>query len=180
MSESDLITVRHNYLESLSKLNTEAQIITDKMPLNFRLIGLILSAIPEAKIIHLKRDAAATCWSNYKHYFTEGNGFTFDLKDLTEFYYLYKETMDFWHKLYPNKIYDLNYEKLTTNHKKETEHLLKYCNLDWDDDCLNFHKNKRAVETASASQVRKKIYQGSSEEWKKYKPYLKILTDNLE
>ena len=180
LSESDLITVRHYYLESLSKLNTEAQIITDKMPLNFRLIGFILSAIPEAKIIHLKRDAAATCWSNYKHYFTEGNGFTFNLKDLTKFYYLYKETMDFWHKLYPNKIYDLNYEKLTANHKKETEQLLKYCSLDWDDDCLDFHKNKRAVETASASQVRKKIYQGSSEEWKKYKPYLKILTDNLE
>ena len=180
LSELDLITVRQNYLESISKLNAPEQIITDKMPLNFRLIGLILSAIPEAKIIHLKRNAVATCWSNYKHYFTEGNGFTFDFKDLTKFYHLYVETMNFWHKLYPNKIYDLDYEKLTSDHKKETEKLLKYCSLDWDEDCLNFHKNKRAVETASASQVRKKIYQGSSEEWKKYKPYLKILTDNLE
>ena len=180
LSESDLITVRHYYLESLSKLNTEAQIITDKMPLNFRLIGFILSAIPEAKIIHLKRDARATCWSNFKHYFTEGNGFTFSQDDLTKFYTLYVELMDFWHKLFPSQIYDIEYEKLTINQKKETENLLKYSELEWDKNCLNFHKNKRAVETASASQVRKKIYQGSSEAWKKYESNLKILIEELK
>jgi len=180
LGESDLALIRQKYIESLTDLNISEQIITDKMPLNFRLIGLILTAIPEAKIIHLKRDARATCWSNFKHYFTEGNGFTFSQDDLTKFYALYVELMDFWHKLFPNQIYDIEYEKLTINQKKETENLLKYSELEWDENCLNFHKNKRAVETASASQVRKKIYQGSSEAWKKYESYLKPLIEGLK
>ena len=82
-------------------LDVSEQIITDKMPLNFRLIGFILIAMPEAKIIHLKRDARATCWSNYRHYFTEGNGFSFNQNDLAKFYVLYDELMSFWHKLIP-------------------------------------------------------------------------------
>ena len=74
------------------------------MPVNFRMIGLILTAIPEAKIIHLTRDPKATCWSNYKHYFANENGFTFDQEDLARFFVLYQELMVFWHKSFPNKI----------------------------------------------------------------------------
>jgi tetratricopeptide (TPR) repeat protein len=180
INEKDLLRIRQEYLDSLSSINTSEKIITDKMPLNFRLIGFILSAMPEAKIIHIKRDAIATCWSNYKHYFTNGNGFSFDQEDLAEFYGLYLELMNFWYKLFPNQIYDVNYEKLTTNQKIETQNLLKYCDLDWDEHCLNFHKNKRAVETASASQVRKKIYQGSSDAWREYEDFLQPLIKGLE
>jgi tetratricopeptide (TPR) repeat protein len=177
--KKDLLSIRKQYLDSLSLLNVPELVITDKMPLNFRLIGFILSALPEVKIIHLKRDARATCWSMYKHYFTDGNGFTFNQEDLAEFYSLYMELMDFWHELFPNKIYDVCYEDLTTNQELETRKLLKYCELDWDENCLNFHKSKRAIQTASASQVRKKMYQGSSEAWKKYEAYLKPLINNL-
>jgi len=180
ISEESILNIRGQYLDSIAKLNTQKMIITDKMPINFRLIGFILSAIPEAKIVHVKRDARATCWSNYKHYFNSGNGFTFDQEDLSKFYSLYIEIMDFWHKLFPNKIYDLNYEKLTENQKIETEKLLKYCELDWDKKCLEFHKNDRGIHTASASQVRKKMYQGSSEAWKQYEPYIKTLIDGLK
>ena len=180
LDEKDLIFVRQNYLESLSFLDVSEQIITDKMPLNFRLIGFILIAMPEAKIIHLKRDARATCWSNYRHYFTEGNGFSFNQNDLAKFYVLYDELMSFWHKLFPNQIYDIEYEKLTINQKKETQNLLNYCELEWDENCLNFHKNSRAVETASASQVRQKMYQGSSDAWKKYESNLKPLLEGLK
>jgi tetratricopeptide (TPR) repeat protein len=180
INDEDILSLRNNYLDSLSELNFKEKIMTDKMPINFRLIGFILSAIPEAKIVHVKRDARATCWSNYKHYFSSGNGFTFDQEDLSKFYGLYKEIMDFWHKLFPNKIYDLNYEKLTENQKKETEKLLKYCELDWDKKCLEFHKNDRGIKTASASQVRQKMYQGSSEAWKQYEPYIETLIDGLK
>ena len=180
LNEADLLTIRNQYLDSLSSLNTPESIITDKMPLNFRLIGLILSSIPEAKIIHLKRDSMATCWSIYKHYFATGNGFSFNQKDLGEFYNLYKELMDFWHELFPNKIYDISYEDLTINQEEETQKLLKYCQLDWDDNCLTFYKNKRAVHTASSSQVRKEMYQGSSEAWKKYETNLKLLINTLK
>jgi len=180
ISEESILNIRGQYLDSIAKLNTQKMIITDKMPINFRLIGFILSAIPEAKIVHVKRDARATCWSNYKHYFNSGNGFTFDQEDLSKFYGLYIEIMDFWHKLFPNKIYDLNYEKLTENQKIETEKLLKYCELDWDKKCLEFHKNDRGIKTASASQVRQKMYQGSSEAWKQFEPYIKTLIDGLK
>ena len=175
----DLLSIRKQYLDSLSRLNVPETVITDKMPTNFRLIGFILSAFPEAKIIHLKRDARATCWSIYKHYFSSGNGFTFNQEDLVEFYGLYSELMAFWHDLFPDKIYDINYEKLTKNQKDETKKLLEYCDLEWDENCLNFHTNKRAVKTASASQVRKKIYQGSSEDWKKYEQYIQPLIKGL-
>jgi len=175
----DILSIRQQYIDSLNRLNSPEKVITDKMPINFRFIGFILSAFPEAKIIHLKRDARATCWSNYKHYFNSGNGFTFDQEDLARFYGLYSELMDFWHELFPNKIYDLSYEKLTENQKNETKKLLKYCELDWDDNCLEFHTNDRGVKTASASQVRQKMYQGSSEAWKKYERYLQPLINGL-
>ena len=181
ISEKSFLSMRHQYLESLSNFNINEEIITDKWPLNFQYIGFILSAFPEAKIIHLKRDARAICWSIYKHYFSgNGNGWAYNFDDLASFYGAYLDLMNFWHKLFPDKIYDISYEKLTINQKNETKNLLKYCDLDWSDSCLNFHTNKRAVKTASASQVRKKIYQGSSKEWSKYEEHIKPLIESLK
>ena len=150
------------------------------MHMNFRFIGFILSAFPEAKIVHLKRDARATCWSNYQYFFTnEENSYAFNLDDLAGFYGLYTDLMDFWHQTFPDKIYDLCYEDLTTNQEEETRKLLEYCELDWDENCLNFHTSKRAVKTASALQVTQKMYQGSSEAWKKHEEYLQPLIKAL-
>ena len=175
-----LLSFRQQYLEYLSTLNINEDIITDKWPLNFQYIGFILSAFPEAKIIHLKRDARAICWSIYKNYFSgKGNGWAYNFKDLASFYALYSDLMNFWHELFPDKIYDVNYEKLTNNQNDETRKLLQYCDLAWDDNCLNFNTNKRPVRTASALQVREKMYQGSSEDWKKYKKYIQPLIKDL-
>ena len=156
----------------------QKNIIVDKMPINFRYIGFILSAIPEAKIIHMSRDPMATCWSVYKYEF-RGNAYSFDQKDIASYYILYRDLMDFWSKLFPEKIYDLCYEDLTINQEKETRNLLKYCDLKWDENCLDFHNNKSAVKTTSSMQVRKKMYQGSSETWKKYEAYLQPLIKGL-
>jgi hypothetical protein len=151
------------------------------MPTNFENIGFILNAFPEAKIIHLKRDAMAVCWSIYKHNFpTEAIGFPYNMEDLAQFYISYTEMMGFWHDQFPNKIYDLNYENLTTSQEEETKKLLEYCELDWDQNCLNFHTNKRTVKTASSLQVKEKMYQGSSEAWKKYEEQLKPLINTLD
>jgi hypothetical protein len=180
LSDSNLLSIRQQYLDALSRFEAPENVITDKMPLNFQYIGFILSAFPEAKIVHLKRDARATCWSIYKcHFKNKGNGFSYNLDDLTGFYGLYVEQMDFWHKLYPGKIFDICYEDLTTDQEEETRKLLEYCELDWDENCLNFHKNKRAVQTASSLQVRQKMYQGSSEVWKKHESYLQPLIKAL-
>ena len=173
-------SVRHQYTESLLSLNVKEAIITDKWPLNFRYIGFILSAFPDAKIIHSKRDSIATCWSIYKHFFSDNaNGWAYNLDDIANFYLLYEDLMKFWHELYPGSIYDVCYEDLTVNQELETRKLIEYCGLGWDESCLNFQKNSRVVETASVSQVRREMFQGSSENWKKYKQYLGPLVDKL-
>ena len=173
--------IRKQYLSKLEVLEINERKLTDKMPMNFRYIGFILAAFPEAKIVHLKRDARATCWSIFKSYFdSKGIGYSYDQLDLAKYYGLYSDLMSFWHELYPNQIYDICYEDLTTNQEEETRKLLEYCDLEWDENCLNFHENERAVKTASALQVRKKMYQGSSEAWKKYESYLQPLIKGLE
>jgi len=181
LSKETCQSIRQQYLDSLAKLNVSEKVITDKMPLNFQYIGFILSAFPDAKIIHLKRDSRATCWSIYKHYFdSKGNGFSYNQNDLAAFYHMYTNLMAFWHQVFPDKIYDLCYEDLTTNQEKETKNLLNYCELEWDKNCLNFHANKRAVKTVSALQVRQKMYQGSSESWRKYEEHLQPLINALK
>jgi tetratricopeptide (TPR) repeat protein len=181
LNENTKKLIRNQYLSKLKVFKINEKKFTDKMPMNFRYIGFILYAFPEAKIIHLKRDARATCWSIFKSYFdSDGIGYSNDQKDLAKYYGLYSDLMSFWHELYPNQIYDICYEDLTTNQEEETRKLLAYCDLEWDKNCLNFHTNDRAVKTASALQVRKKMYQGSSEAWKKYEPYLKPLINGLE
>jgi len=180
LSEKNFLLIRQGYSDNLSSLNASESIITDKMPTNFKNIGFILKAFPEAKIIHLKRDAMAICWSIYQLYFPDkGMGFPYDMEDLGLYYNSYTEMMAFWHELFPNQIYDISYENLTTNQEEETRKLLEYCELEWDENCLNFHKNKRAVKTASSSQVRDKMYQGSSDVWKKYEVQLNPLINTL-
>ena len=173
-------SIRYEYLESIDRLDFKEAFFTDKALLNFQYIGLILRALPDSKIIHIKRDAMAICWSNFKTNFAQrGIAFSNDLNDLVGFYRLYEEQMNFWHSEFPNQIYDLKYESMTKNQIIETKELLNFCNLDWDENCLHFYNNNRSVKTASKDQVRKKIYSGSSDAWKKYKNYLEPLTNGL-
>jgi len=172
--------VRDEYIEMLDNFQTNATFITDKLPLNFQYIGFILNAFPRAKIVHLERDPRATCWSNYKFFFTsKDNGYSHDFNDLAGFYSSYRDLMDFWHELFPQRIYNLSYENLTENQEIETKKLLQYLNLEWDEKCLNFFENDRAVKTPSTLQVRKKMYKGSSDAWKEHWAYIQPLIDGL-
>ena len=177
-SKNDLLSIREQYLGLLPIPNIHENIIVDKMPLNFRYLGFILSSFPEAKVIHMNRDPMATCWSIYKYEF-RGNAYSFNQEDIAIYFGLYKELMDFWKKLFPKKILDICYEDLTISQEEETKKILKYCELDWDENCLYFHANKTAVKTTSSMQVRRKMYQGSSEAWRKYEPYLQPLIKGL-
>jgi hypothetical protein len=107
-------------------------------------------------------------------------GYAFDRKDVAQFYNLHADLMDFWQKKFPEKIYTLNYEKLTENQEEETRKLFAYLGLDWEGKVLDFHKSERSVRTASNQQVRKKMYKGSSEEWKKYEPWLGEMLEILK
>lgn len=172
--------IRNCYFDSLASMQINKNVITDKMPGNFLLIGFIVNSFPEAKIIHTKRNAIATCWSVYKHYFRGmGHPYSYDLKDLTAYFKLYRDIMAFWKDKFPGRIYELNYEALTENQVSETRALLDYCELEWQDNCLDFHKTDRVVSTSSATQVRKKMYQGSSDAWKNYSQHLDILVQEL-
>ena len=177
---TDLNLIREKYFHSLASLNSKEKIISDKMPTNFEYIGYILLSIPDAKIINLKRDPMATCWSIYSHYFPSGGfDFAFSMDDIADFYNSYNLLMHQWHKLFPGKIYDIQYENLTKNQEFETRMLLDYCDLDWEENCLNFQDNLRSVKTASVLQVKKGIYQGSSEVWKEYESFLTPLINRL-
>jgi hypothetical protein len=102
-----------------------------------------------------------------------------NLQDVVSYYELYNDLMKLWQSNYGNRIYNLNYETLTTNQEKETRQLMEHLNLNWEDACLSPHLNKRSVRTASEQQVRQKVYQGSSEAWRKYEPYLNGAFDSL-
>ena len=172
-SIDQLRAIREAYLSGLRGIGAAERFITDKLPLNFLWIGYIATALPEAKIVHVKRDPRATCWSNFKHYFSRrGTGFSNDLRDIAEFYLMYAELMEFWHAKFPGKIYDLGYESLTEHQKPETERLLEHVGLNVEARCMDFHEVDRSVRTASATQVRKRMYRGSSEAWRRYEKHL--------
>jgi tetratricopeptide (TPR) repeat protein len=175
--------IRQDYLFNLNKLSVK-KYITDKLPGNFKFIGIILESIPEAKIIHIERNPMAVCWSNYKSNFLNNNGMEYTLrqKDTAEFFISYNNIMKFWNGKFPEKIINIKYENLVDNFEIEVKNLFKNLNLKWEDQVLKFYDNTRSVETASFLQVRKNIYKNSSEEWKKYQNYLspmiEILTKN--
>jgi len=180
-SNSDIFThIGEDYLNSVLKLNKDRKFITDKMPVNFRLIGFIKLALPNAKIVHCCRSAQDTCLSIYKNYFGKNvMPWAYDQLELATYYNQYKDLMNFWNQVLPNTIYDVYYEKLINDQENETKKLIKHCGLTWNDSCLDFHKNTRAVGTASVNQVRQKIYSSSLKLWENYKAPLSILFDNL-
>ena len=181
ISSENVLQMRNAYLHELEKVSSGCQFVTDKMPDNFLRIGLILKALPEAKVIHVKRDPAATCWSNFKHCFTSTSlGYSYDLKDTVNYFKDLSDLMEFWDQQYSDQIYHLDYDKLTLEQEPETRKLIQHLGLDWEDNCLSPQENKRSVKTASQQQVRQKIYTGSSQAWRKYKPFLDGIFDQLE
>jgi tetratricopeptide (TPR) repeat protein len=181
INSDSILEVRKRYLDELEKFSHNKPFVTDKMPQNFLYIGLIFKAFPEAKVIHVKRDPVATCWSNFKHYFSaKGLGFSYNLNDTIHYFKMYHDLMGFWEQQYGNQIYHLDYDKLTIEQELETRKLIEHVGLDWEEVCLSPHENKRSVRTSSQQQVRKKVYTGSSEAWRKFEPYLNGVFDEFE
>ena len=175
-----LINFRERYLFKLQSVSNGNLIVTDKMPQNFRYIGLLAAAFPEAKIVHVKRNPAAVCWANYKQYFAvKSTGYCNTIDDVISYHKLYESLMVFWTNTLSKRIYNLDYEQLTVNQESETRQLIDYLDLDWDEKCLSPQNNKRNVATASNVQIRKKVYRDSSEQWKKYQPFLNGALDGL-
>lgn len=167
------------YVNQLRRLAPNAWRITNKMPHNFLHIGLINLALPNAKIIHCRREPMDTCFSCYQMLFSARHDYAYDLTELGHYYRLYDQLMQHWHQVLPGRILDVQYEKLVAHPKEEMQRLLDYCELPWDEACLQFYKTKRAVGTASFLQVRQPLYTTSVGRWKHYAHHLEPLKKAL-
>ena len=173
-------TLGKAYIEQIDLLDKQARRITDKLPFNFMMAGLIKIALPNAKIIHCTRDAEDNCLSIYKTNFaTESYRFAYDLKTVGQFHNLYQMLMNHWHESMPGVIYDISYEALTQNPEHEIRELLSACDLEWQDSCLEFNKSAGLVKTASYYQVRQPMYTSSVKLWENYREFLAPLLEEL-
>ena len=180
-NKKNLQIVRKKYLEKLVKRDKQnAVYICDKMPHNFIFIGLIKHILPEAKIIYCKRDPIDNCFSLFSHKFVEvSHQYSYNQKMLVEYYKLHEDLMKFWFKYYGEDIFVLDNEELVNNQERVSKQLIEFCELKWEKQCLEFHKNKRQVRTASIEQVRKPINKKSIGAWKKYESYLSEIVSEL-
>lgn len=163
------------YIKNIRKYSTETEYITDKMPHNFLRLGLIKTILPNAKVIHCRRNPMDTCFSIFKMDFTTPHGYAYDLVELGRYYSLYQDLMAFWEKVLPGFMYTIRYEEVVADQRAQTESLLEFCNLPWDQACIDFYKTKRRVSTASLAQVRQPIYKDSVKLWKRYEKQLEPL-----
>jgi len=172
--------IGREYDAKIKNVSNNSERVTDKLPTNFKWVGLIKLILPNSKIIHCKRNPQDNCLSIFKNHFTSGKvNFAYNLNEIVDFYNLYLDLMNFWNDLLPNFVVNINYEDLINNSEFEIRKLLKSCNLDWSDNCLNFYKNKRPIRTASDVQARSKIYKSSIGVWKNYEKNLKIAFSKL-
>lgn len=163
------------YIEKLRKRFSEEKHVTDKMPDNFFYIGMIRLMLPNARVIHCRRDPVDTCFSIFKNNFAEGMFYAYDLTELGRYYRLYSKLMDHWRAVLPGFVHDVQYEDLVSDPEIQIRRLLDLCGLPFDPACLSFHESKRVVLTASDRQVRRPIYRDSVRLWKRYEIQLKPL-----
>lgn len=180
-SDQVLQELRGEILDGLSRYVGKDQRVIDKMPLNFRWIGFICAAIPEARIIHINRDPMAVAWSLYRHAFVgRENGFSNAFEDIAKFMVLHREMMGFWQEVCPDHILEVSYKDLVANPDATTRKMAHFTGLSWSQDWLHPERSKAAVLTASADQVRKPIYTGSDADWRRYAPQLLPLENMLK
>jgi len=172
-SDDSLPKMAEGYLQKLQGISADAMRIVDKMPFNFMSIGLILGALPNARIIHMQRDPIDTCLSIYFQNFDATHNYGNDLGDLAHCYAEYRRVMQHWQRELPEgTILHLPYEELIDNQEAWSRKMLDFIGLPWDPRCINFHETQRNVQTASNWQVRQKINKSSIERWRNYEKFL--------
>lgn len=167
------------YVQDTAVHHKGAPRFTDKMPNNFRHIGLIHLILPNAKIIDARRDAMACCFSGFKQLFAEGQEFTYGLEEIGRYYTGYVDLMDHWHTVLPGKIMKVQYEDVVADLEGQVKRLLNFCELPFEQSCVDFHQTDRSVRTASSEQVRQPIYTSGVEQWRNFEPFLGPLKQAL-
>lgn len=162
-----------------SNLPKKTQRFTDKMPANFAHVGLIHLALPNAKIIDARRHPLDVCVGNYRQLFAQGKNHAYDLNECAEYFLDYVRVMDHWDQVLPGRVLKVQYEDVVADLEGQARRMLEYCELPWEDACLNFHETRRAVNTASSEQVREPIYSDAIDYWRNYEPHLADLKEIL-
>ncbi len=167
--------IAERFLGVLKRAHPHAARITDKMPGNFHHVGLIATLFPNAKIIHCRRDPRDTCMSIFFGDFVGSHPYSYDLTNLGRYYRQYERLMAHWHAVLPGRILDVNYEDMVDDQEEWSRRMVNFCDLDWEAQCLEFHKTSRNVKTRSNAQVRQPIYRSSIERWRPYEAQLEPL-----
>jgi tetratricopeptide (TPR) repeat protein len=167
------------YLTDTRLYRTGKPRFIDKMPNNFRHIGLMHLILPNAKIIDARRGAMACCFSNFKQLFASGQQFTYSLEDIARYYRTYVELMAHWDRVLPGKVLRVQHEDLVADFEPQVRRILDFCELDFEPGCLEFHKTSRRVHTASSEQVRRPINTEGLEQWRRFEPWLGPLAEAL-
>ncbi len=175
----DFAALGADYLDRTRPATFARPHFTDKLPLNYLYCGLIRRALPNARIVHVTRDPMASCYAMFKTLFKDGYPFSYDLDDVARYYIGYRRLMDHWHKTLPGVIYDISYESLVRDQQGASRRLIAACGLEWEDGCLEFHRNPTVTTTASAAQVRRPIYDSSLQQWRHYESQLAGLLRQL-
>jgi tetratricopeptide (TPR) repeat protein len=173
LSRGELRALGEQYLaETRIQRKTDARFFIDKLPNNWAHTGLIHLMLPNARIIDARRHPLSCCWSGFKQHFARGQHFTYSLDDIGRYYRDYVELMAHFDAVLPGRVHRVTYEHMVSDTEAEVRRLLAYCGLPFEDGCLEFYRNERAVRTASSEQVRKPIYQDALEQWRHYDAWL--------
>ncbi len=172
--------IRNFYFQNILKISNKPFII-DKFPVNFRWIGFIANAFPEAKIIHIHRNPMAVCWSNYKTLFIDNvMDYSLTQEDVAGYYSMYDNLMKFWFAKFEGKILNIDYEEFVQDFELSTRKIISFLNLKWEDQLKNYEKLERVVATASFNQVRDKIKKNTSKDWEKFSEFLQPMQKTLK
>ena len=176
---SQLKDLGQEYIDRTRIQRGKGAFFIDKMPNNFLHIGLIHLILPNAKIIDARRHAMAACFSGFTQLFASGQRFTYGLANIGSYYRDYVDVMDHWDFVLPGRVLLVQYEDVVADAETQIRKILEYCDLPFEEACLQFHRTERAVRTASSEQVRQPIYSGALEHWRNYEKHLDELKENL-
>jgi tetratricopeptide (TPR) repeat protein len=179
LSAQDCMRLGEKYLQDTRAYRKGKPLFVDKMPNNFRHLGLIHLLLPNAKIIDARRDPIACCFSNYKQLFASGQQFTYSVDDIARYYRMYVELMAHFDRVLPGRILRVQHEEVVEDLAGNVRRILEFCGLEFEPGCIEFHKTERTVHSASSEQVRKPINRDGIDQWRHYDPWLGPLKEAL-
>jgi hypothetical protein len=179
MSGEDFRRLGEKYLHDTRSYRSGKAHFIDKMPNNFRHVGLIHLMLPNARIIDARREPLACCFGNLKQLFAHGQEFAYGVEDIARYYRTYLDLMRHWDAVLPGRVLRVQYEDVVADLEGNVRRILDYCGLEFEPSCIEFYRTERSVRTASSEQVRQPIYREALDQWRHYEPWLGPLREAL-